>query len=81
MGHFFEISFSDLESASNIAFFDTQIDLFKEKKALSCELFYCWPQINKILPITVHGHNLQKDYYICRQKLLGWDRTAEGVLC
>ena len=38
MGHFFEISFSDLESASNIAFFDTQIDLFKDKKlkAVNC---------------------------------------------
>ncbi len=25
-------------------------------------------QINKILLITVHRHNLQKDYYICMQK-------------
>jgi len=54
---------------------------YLKKKALSCELFYYWLQIAKDLPMTVRGHNLQKDYYICRQKLLGWDRTAEGVLC
>jgi hypothetical protein len=37
--------------------------------------------MNKILTLTVRGHNLQKDYNICRQTLLGWGRNAEGVLC
>ena len=36
MGHFFDISFLDLKSALNSAFFDTQIDLFNEK---SCKLW------------------------------------------
>jgi len=39
-----------------------------KKKAFCCELFYCRSQIIMISLITVCGHNLQKNYYIFRQK-------------
>ena len=60
----------------------SNLDLsFRWALPLFCELFYCWPEIANIFYITVRGHKLQKVYSICRQKLMAWDRTAEGVLC
>jgi len=52
---------------------------YLKKIAFCCELFNCWPQITMISFITVHGHNLKKIYYICRQKELGCARCAVGA--
>ena len=52
----------------NLRFLVPKLIYLKKKSFLLCELLHCRLQKTIISLITVRGQNLQKSYYICRQK-------------